>query len=205
MSLDEEENVNVEHRLSPSKILDDPIATQSLPRYLNATVASMSMNSANSESDHIAKSFKGGSHYSIKKLPNQFIPGGILESRKVSIANSLAAKPDRIYKPSVTTKYFTPITYSRTEYNKVAENEREEAQFQRLTTLSFSRKPFTYASSRVRLKNEDIFGNEEYKYPILGPGHGIMELGQFVRQDFTDRAKMIYGPFFVLGIPYNMT
>lgn len=81
----------------------------------------------------------------------------------------------------------------------MAENEREEAQFQRLTTLSFSRKPFTYSSSKVRLKNEDIFGNEEYKYPILGPGKGVSELSSFVRQDFTNADKMIHGPFFVLG------
>eukprot|EP00602_Paraphysomonas_sp_CaronLab_P003943 CAMPEP_0185018454 /NCGR_PEP_ID=MMETSP1103-20130426/1171_1 /TAXON_ID=36769 /ORGANISM="Paraphysomonas bandaiensis, Strain Caron Lab Isolate" /LENGTH=293 /DNA_ID=CAMNT_0027548267 /DNA_START=393 /DNA_END=1274 /DNA_ORIENTATION=+ len=108
-------------------------------------------------------------------------------------------KPQYTYKANTINHYFTPLSYARTEYNKIAENEREEAQFQRLTTLSFSRKPFTYASSRVRLKNEDIFGNEEYKYPVLGPGHGKVDLSNYVRKDFTDAGKMIHGPFFVVG------
>lgn len=173
--------------------------TSDVPGYLRQTVSSMSTSSCSSESERITKSFRSGSFYSIKKLPSRLIPGGVDESRKVNIAKSLSEKPVCTYKAHTVPVYFTPITYSRTEYNKLAENEREEAQFQRLTTLSFSRKPFTYSSSKVRLKNEDIFGNEEYKYPILGPGKGISELSSFVRQDFTNAEKMIHGPFFVLG------
>jgi hypothetical protein len=174
-------------------------AQSQIPGYLRQTVSSMTTSSCSSESERIAKSFRSGSFYSIKKLPTRLLPGVVDESRKVNIAESLSNKPFAPYKASVVPVYFTPITYSRTEYNKLAENEREEAQFQRLTTLSFSRKPFTYSSSKVRLKNEDIFGNEEYKYPILGPGKGISELSSFVRQDFTNAEKMIHGPFFVLG------
>jgi hypothetical protein len=169
------------------------------PGYLRQTVSSITTSSCSSESERIAKSFRGGSFYSIKKLPARLLPGVIDESRKLNIAESLSNKPLATYKARTVPVYFTPITYSRTEYNKLAENEREEAQFQRLTTLSFSRKPFTYSSSKVRLKNEDIFGNEEYKYPILGPGKGVSELSTFVRQDFTNAEKMIHGPFFVLG------
>jgi hypothetical protein len=174
-------------------------SSPSVPGYLRQTVSSISTSNCASESDRIAKSFRSGSFYSIKKLPSRLVPGGVEESRRVNIAQSLSNKPVATYKAHTVPVYFTPITYSRTEYNKLAENEREEAQFQRLTTLSFSRKPFTYSSSKVRLKNEDIFGNEEYKYPILGPGKGVSELSSFVRQDFTNADKMIHGPFFVLG------
>jgi hypothetical protein len=173
--------------------------SQSVPGYLRQTVSSISTSNCASESERIAKSFRSGTFHSIKKLPSRLVPGGVEESRRVNIAQSLSNKPVTTYKAHTVPVYFTPITYSRTEYNKLAENEREEAQFQRLTTLSFSRKPFTYSSSKVRLKNEDIFGNEEYKYPILGPGKGVSELSSFVRQDFTNAEKMIHGPFFVLG------
>ena len=191
-----EKSFNVEFNIEENF----PLSSENqIPGYLRHTLSSLTTSACSSESERIMKSFRGGSFYSIKQLPSRLVPGGINESRRVNIAKSLSNKPTNTYRAHIVPTYFTPITYSRTEYNKVAENEREEAQFQRLTTLSFSRKPFTYSSSKVRLKNEDIFGNEEYKYPILGPGKGIMELSSFVRQDFTDAEKMIHGPFFVLG------
>ena len=154
---------------------------------------------AAAEAERITRSFRSGNFYSIKKLPTKFAPGGVEDSRKKHIAKTLSNKPSSTYKARITDSYFTPFTYSRTEYNKVKENEREEAQYQRLTTLSFSRKPFTYASSKIRLKNEDLFGDEEYKFPVLGPGKGKLELSHYTRQDFTDASKMIHGPFAVVG------
>lgn len=170
-----------------------------VPRYLSQTLSSSSVNSAAAETERITRSFRSGNFYSIKKLPTKFTPGGVEETRKKIIAKTLSEKPLNTYKAKVTASYFTPFTYCRTEYNKLKENEREEAQFQRLTTLSFSRKPFTYATSKVRLKNEDLFGDEEYKFPVLGPGRGKMELSHFIRQDFADSSKMIHGPFSVVG------
>lgn len=201
----EEENEDTKEKINTEEfniIEEDNIPSPNenqIPGYLRHTLSSLTTSACSTESERIQKSFRSGSFYSIKQLPSRLVPGGINESRRVNIAKSLSNKPTNIYRAHIVPNYFTPITYSRTEYNKVAENEREEAQFQRLTTLSFSRKPFTYSSSKVRLKNEDIFGNEEYKYPILGPGKGIMELSSFVRQDFTNAEKMIHGPFFVLG------
>jgi hypothetical protein len=173
--------------------------SDSVPRYLSHTLSSSSVNSAAAETERITRSFRSGNFYSIKKLPTKFAPGGVEDARKKNIAKTLSDKPISTYKAKVTASYFTPFTYCRTEYNKLKENEREEAQYQRLTTLSFSRKPFTYASSKVRLKNEDLFGDEEYKFPVLGPGRGKMELSHFIREDFADSSKMIHGPFSVVG------
>ena len=119
----------------------------------------------------MVNSFRGSNFLSLHKLPATIKPGAIEESKRKSISSGRSSKPESVYRSqskSVQSGYFTPVTYSRDEYMKVNKNDKTERQYKELTSLSFSRKPFTYATSRIRLKNEDIFGDEKYKFPVLG-------------------------------------
>jgi hypothetical protein len=139
-----------------------------IPRYLQPTLSLQTQSSAHSEIERVANSFRTGTFYSVKRLPSNIRPGAVAASKLVNIAESKTSFRDTPYRACVTEKYFTPLQYSRTEYNKIAEIERDEHQHQRITEQSFSRKPFAYASSQVRLKNEEIFGGIDYTFPILG-------------------------------------
>lgn len=173
-------------------------APASVPRYLNHTFCSKcSGSSQHAEIERVANSFRSCNFLSLNALPTTIKPGGIEESRRKRISSGRSSKPEHIHRMRVNKDYFTPITYSRDEYMKVAADEKMERHYKQLTSLSFSRKPFTYATSRIRLKNEDIFGDEKYKFPVLGPGAGVTELETVVRTDFTDATKMLHGAFFV--------
>ena len=141
----------------------------STPRYLRHTFSSKSSGSSqHAEIERVANSFRSSNFLSLHALPASLRPGGIEESRRTRISSGRSSKPEHIHRVKTNKEYFSPITYSRDEYMKVAADDKMEQQHKQLTSLSFSRKPFTYATSRIRLKNEDIFGDEKYKFPVLG-------------------------------------
>jgi len=202
------------------------------PRYLAHTFSSKSCGSSqHAEAERVAHSFRTSNFQSLQALPAKLRPGGVEESRRKTISSGRSSKPEYVKRPgaapSSTTSsgLFAPVTYSRDEYNKTQKDEETRRQCKQLLALSFSRKPFTCASSRARLKNEDIFGDEKYRFPVLGewsaiyllqrppaylpschslthsltagPGSRVTELETVVRTDFTDASKMLHGPFFV--------
>lgn len=150
-------------------------ASSASARYLSATFSSRSSGSSqHGEAQRIVSSFGGASFHSLHKLPAQLRPGGVEESRRRNISSGRSAKPEQVQRHQGSSSssggggLFAALSYSRDEYKKTQRDAEAERQFKELTELSFSRKPFTYATSRVRLKNEDIFGNEAYTFPVLG-------------------------------------
>lgn len=149
-----------------------PYGETETPRYLSHTYSSKSSGSSQqAEVERLVNSFNSSNFLSLHKLPSSFRPGAIEESKRKNISSGRSSKPENVYRAerkSIQSGYFTPVTYSRDEYMKATTNDKTERQYKELTSLSFSRKPFTYATSRIRLKNEDIFGDEKYKFPVLG-------------------------------------
>ena len=147
------------------------------PRYLAHTFSTKSCGaSQHAEAERVAQSFRSCNFHSLQALPARLRPGGVEESRRQSINSGRSSKPENVQRPGSTVfsgskssgGLFAPLTYSRDEYNKVQKDAETRRQCQQMTALSFSRKPFTCASSRARLKNEDIFGDEKYRFPVLG-------------------------------------
>lgn len=112
---------------------------ESIPRYQKGTMASQVSSSSHAEVERIANSFRTNSFHSVKKLPSKFKPGAIEASKLRNIANSKISYRDQPYQAEVIKKYFTPLQYSRTEYNKINEIIRSEKLFRRITEQSFSR------------------------------------------------------------------
>lgn len=180
------------------QVEEDPAA----PRYLAHTFSSKSCGSSQqAEAERVAHSFRTSNFQSLQALPTKLRPGGVEDSRRKTISSGRSSKPESVKRAgaahSSSSGLFAPVTYSRDEYNKTQKDEETRRQCKQLLALSFSRKPFTCASSRARLKNEDIFGDEKYRFPVLGPGSRVTELETVVRTDFTDASKMLHGPFFV--------
>mmetsp|Transcript_13250 Transcript_13250/g.21699 ORF Transcript_13250/g.21699 Transcript_13250/m.21699 type:complete len:425 (+) Transcript_13250:72-1346(+) len=178
-------------------------AKQAMSLYLKqSTISSSNVTNQQDEASRIRNSFSGVHFSSVKTLPSLFKPGAVTESRRVNANNNINSLSDtapRGKKPVTTNGMFSPLKYKSSEYKKEIADKRENERVKRINGLAFSRKPFTYTSSPLRLKNEDLFGDETYSFPAPDPGKGVIDIKDCVRTDFIDGSKFLHGPFAVSG------
>ena len=68
---------------SAEMAVDDAVAPATLPRYLNETFSSSADDcSVQAEGERLLNTFRSGSHWTLKKLPNSLAPGSIRMERK---------------------------------------------------------------------------------------------------------------------------
>ena len=172
-------------------------AKEAMSLYLRqSTVASSNVTCQYEEAARIKNSFSGVHHSSVKSLPRSFKPGAVAECRKKNATNNL----NKVEKTKIGRRddgLFSPLRYGASEYKKEVADKRESDRVKRIHGLAFSRKPFTYASSPIRLKNEDLFGNETYAFPVPDMSGRQVDLKDCVRTDFVDGSKFLHGPFAV--------
>ena len=170
-----------------------------LPHYSHSTASSQSPAYANSEVEKIKNSYQCGNFSRLRNLPAVLAPGNVQAATTQHIHESRIHKPQKTYQAPVVPRSFSPLVYNHSNYSRPQQLQKEEREYHRLVTESFSRKPFACASSRIRLKNEDLFENETFVYPNLGPSKGKPSLESIVRKDFTDSKKLLAGPFRRVG------
>lgn len=77
----------------PSSVPPDEIHQPPQPHYLSETFASRAPDySAQAEAERLSNTFRTGSHWSIKNLPNYFEPGSIRGERKAHAMTNLLGK-----------------------------------------------------------------------------------------------------------------
>lgn len=178
-------------------------AEEAMSLYLKrSTISSSNLTNQQEEASRIRNSFSGVHFTSVKTLPSVLKPGSIAETRRVNAHNNINSIVDSSHrgrKPVTTDGMFSPMRYQSSEYKKEIADKRENERVKRINGLAFSRKPFTYTSSPLRLKNEDLFGDETYSFPAPDPGKGQLDIKNCVRTDFIDGSKFLHGPFAVSG------
>jgi hypothetical protein len=149
-------------------------------RCLKKTFASSAAPFQHLPSQRIRSTYSPGSCWSLKKLPAVLSPTSVHSAQTISATENSF----RRHEPQKTTKqtdYFTPLNYGFSEYNSHVYEEKRANELRELNLISFSRKPFQYSSSKVRLKHEDIMDNENFVYPTLGPSDGSKRAGRALK------------------------
>ena len=81
----------------PSPEAQDEFQLPLQPRYLRETFASRAPDySAQAEAERLSNTFRTGSHWSIKNLPDRFEPGSIRSERKAHAMTNLLGKEDEV-------------------------------------------------------------------------------------------------------------
>lgn len=178
-------------------------AKEAMSLYLKQSTVSSSNNiSQQEEAARIRNSFSGVHFSSVKSLPSTLKPGAIAEKRRANANYNINRVPDQSHRgraPITKDGLFSPLHYKASEYKKEIADKRESDRVKRIHGLAFSRKPFIGTSSPVRLKNEDLFGDDTYSFPAPDPGRGQIDIKDCVRSDFIDGSKFLHGPFAVAG------
>ena len=178
-------------------------AKEAISLYLKqSTLACSNTISQQEEAARIRNSFSGVHFASVKSLPTTLKPGAVAESRRKHANVNINTVTDQSHRgrvPVTKDGLFSPLRYRASEYKKEIADKRESDRVKRIHGLAFSRKPFIGTSTPLRLKNEDLFGDDTYTFPAADPGQGQIDIKNCVRTDFVDGSKFLHGPFAVSG------
>ena len=163
------------------------------------TFSSSIQPSLHSETERVINSYRSGSFCSLKKLPSKLKAGEVESLRIKNICRNRCSNPGDAFKASKVNSYFSPLQYQFSDYSKLETQNKTELEYNNLRMQSFSRKPFSYPSRRIKLKNEDIFEDSNFKYPEIGPGMDIIDLKDVIRTDLSKSSQYAHGPFRVGG------
>eukprot|EP01041_Mallomonas_annulata_P003592 gene3592-7136_t len=168
--------------------------------YLQKTFSSSVIPCAYDEQQRVKSSFQSGQFTRLKSLPSKLQPGEIQAAKLKAICENRHSSSKDVFKASTANSFFTPIQYHFSDYGKNDQIKKSDMEYNHLNMQSFSRKSFSYNSSRIKLKNEDIFEDTNYRYPLLGPsGSDPAPIETILRTDLTNSKKFINGPFKING------
>ena len=178
-------------------------AKEAMSLYLKrSTISASNTTSQQDEASRIRNSFSGVHFSSVKSLPSKLQPGSVAESRRVNANANINTVTDNTHRARAAVSkdgLFSPLKYKSSEYKKEIAVQRERDREKRIHGLAFSRKPFSHTNSPMRLKHEDLFGDDTYTFPAPDPGKGQLDIKDCVRTDFIDGSKFLHGPFAVSG------
>ena len=166
--------------------------------YLNPTFSSSVQPTAFGVTERVINSYRTGSYLSLKKLPNKLSPDEVETSRIANINYNRVVRPEQAFKGAKGGDYFHPLKYQYSDFGKSESLNKLDEEFKNLRIQSFSRKPFRYSSSRLKLKHEDIFEDSNYKHSYIAPSKHLT-LNEVVRPDVAKFSNPNRGPFLTKG------
>jgi len=165
------------------------------PRYLKSTVASSLPPYLNVEVERVANSYRCGSYWSLKKLPNKMRAGNVQLSRKDHTMENLLGKAAGPFVVKSIQKESAMPKFMANDFHRLEDISRNHLESERLRMYSDIRKPFQTSSTRIKTKYEDTFEDLGYQFPYTGPGQCLRGLDAMVRTDVVDESKFLMGAF----------
>jgi hypothetical protein len=163
---------------------DVTVIDSTVPRYQRPTFASELPISSNMERERLVTSFGIGSCHEIRRLPTKLRAGEIASKRTENISKNRAAGPLSVHRPSYTKKYFRPLEYQYSDYEKFSEKEKNEIDTDQLKTMALNRKPFVIPRALpLKIRSEDIFTDREFRVADMGPGSEPVKIESTIRPD----------------------
>ncbi len=160
-----------------------------LPGYLQPTFSSKTTSYLHAEVERVTNSYRTGSFWSLKKLPDKIEPGKIQTLRIKWQNDNLAVKSNNfVVRSSPSSLPSNRLEYIGTDYHKNEFINRQNLEENRLRLEGSSKKAFFPASNRIKDKFEDIFENPNFQYPYMGPSKGALQFDRMLRngKSYTD-------------------
>lgn len=178
---------------------DNPETARRVPGYMRPTFASILPEYANAEADQIRRAFVGSNYSRLQKLPSKLSHQSVNAARFQQMdTNRLQARTTPIPVSTTPAKLFRSYEYSPSPFERadeLAHLARRTADAQR---LAISGKPFASGPAGARLKHEDAFGAQDFRYPHLQEPYPDTR-DEERRQRIAEDKKVLHGAFVPSG------